>query len=72
MGRRHATFPARRRFLKQTVAAGGSGVLMILAARDDADGDSEHSTAEPAGPVPESRGYRLTDHIRAYYDTARS
>ena len=72
MGRRDESFPARRRFLKQTVAAGGTGVLMILAEGSNGFSDAEPGTAAPSDGAPESQGYRLTDHIRAYYDTTRS
>jgi hypothetical protein len=64
-------FQGRRRFLKQTMTAAGSGVLVLLAAGDETAGDSQPGDAG-AGDAPASRGYRVTDHIRSYYATLRS
>jgi hypothetical protein len=63
-------YPGRRRFLQQAIAAGGAGVLLYLAGAER-DGPSR-SARTAAVTAPESQGYRLTGHIRAYYDSARS
>ena len=65
----HLDKPERRRFLKGVVATGGGAAVVALT--------SNAGTTEPAA-VPETesptkrKGYRLTPHIRHYYETLRS
>ncbi|MDR9436851.1 MAG: hypothetical protein RI563_08215 [Thiohalophilus sp.] len=62
----------RRRFLQQMVLLGGAtgaGALVFSNAR-------AISQSSPEGPVTgakttETNGYRLTDHIRTYYEKAQ-
>ena len=56
--------PARRAFFRN---AGGLGVLAAAAA----SGAEAAPQPAPAAAAPEARGYRVTDHIRKYYSTAR-
>lgn len=57
--------PARRSFFR---SAGGLGVLAAAAA----SGAAQAAPAPaPAPAAPQSKGYRMTDHIRKYYSTAR-
>lgn len=60
----------RRRFLQQAMAAGGAGVLLYLAGDDSDAGAQTGRGQRPDGAA--DAGYRLTEHIRSYYDTARS
>jgi hypothetical protein len=71
MNRQDETFRGRRRFLRQTVTAAGSGVLVLLAAGEENAGHSQPGDAR-ADAAPVSQGYRVTDHIRSYYATLRS
>lgn len=57
--------PARRAFFR---GAGGLGVLAVAAA-SGAAAAAPHS--EPVAAAPQSKGYRVTEHIRKYYSTAR-
>ena len=53
----------RRRFLKQAGLMAGAGALLAMMPR--------HATDEKAsGRGREGRGYRLTAHIRSYYQKA--
>lgn len=62
--------PARRRFLKQVMAVGGGSALVLFSvARDDAPVIHSGNGGEV---TPAGQGYRLTDHIRAYYESTRS
>lgn len=57
---------SRRGFLKDLAAAGGAAVVATVASPAIA----EPVSAEPAradGPD----GYKVTDHVRTYYDKAR-
>ena len=58
----------RRGFLAGAVVAGGAaatGAVGAVAAGDD-------EAAPVAAPAPvEPRGYRVTEHVRKYYDKAR-
>jgi len=71
MNRVDETFRGRRRFLRQTMTAAGGGVLVLLTAGAETDADSQSGNAG-AGEATVSRGYRVTDHIRSYYETLRS
>ena len=60
--------PQRRAFLKGVVVAGGAGAVAaavpgIAGAGTPAQGST---TAEPS-----AKGYRLTEHVQAYYRTCR-
>ena len=57
--------PQRRSFLL-ALGAGGAGAA-IVAARALSGG----SLAPDAAPIPESKGYTETDHVRRYYRTAK-
>jgi len=57
---------ARRSFLKQAAVA-GSGVAFIAATRQ-----TSAMTLQPADAVQPEVGYRVTDHVSAYYRSARS
>jgi hypothetical protein len=71
MQTRDNSFRERRRFLQQAMAAGGAGILVAFAADEEGAGDVQ--TDKPVGAdAPGGQGYRLTEHILAYYDTARS
>lgn len=57
----------RRGFLKALAVAGGAGAVAAVA--------PAVSAASPSGPAPAAaeapRGYRETEHVRAYYASAR-
>ncbi|MBZ2205733.1 formate dehydrogenase [Massilia soli] len=61
----HTPDPARRAFFK---GAGALGVLAAAAASGAAEAAPQPA---PGAAAPESKGYRVTDHIRKYYSTAR-
>ncbi len=56
----------RRNFLL-ALGAGGAGAA-IVAARALSGG----SVAPDTAPIPESKGYTETDHVRRYYRTAKT
>jgi hypothetical protein len=58
--------PQRRNFLF-ALGAGGAGAA-IVAARSLSGG----SVVSDAAPVPESKGYTESDHVRRYYRTAKT
>ena len=57
---------SRRTFIKHAAIFGGSALGFFL---------GRPAAAEPKQPLPEKspsgRGYRLTEHIKRYYETAR-
>jgi hypothetical protein len=57
----------RRTFLKQAALFGSLGILLLTGRR---------AVAKPKSPLPEpatsGQGYRLTDHVKKYYETARA
>ena len=58
----------RRRFLRHCVLLGGSATLGAgVAGAMPQPADTRTSSPDPRPP-----GYRLTDHIRRYYETADS
>ncbi|MEH6651094.1 MAG: twin-arginine translocation signal domain-containing protein [Motiliproteus sp.] len=61
-----ATDNQRRQFLKTIGVAGGAVAIAAVAGEAVADVAEETSTE-----VKSSQGYRETDHVRAYYDSAR-
>jgi hypothetical protein len=71
MNREGEIFRERRRFLRQTMTAAGSGVLVLLTAGAETDAYSPPGNAG-GGEAPVSQGYRVTEHIRSYYATLRS
>jgi len=65
------TVHERRRFLRDLVAMGGTGVFLALGT------DNEPVTASADGTplravAADGSGYRLSAHVRAYYASARS
>ena len=60
----------RREFLKKAAVAGGA-VTVAAAAGATAASTEGPATAPAVETVPESRGYRMTDHIERYYRLAR-
>lgn len=59
----------RREFLAKGMAAvGGAAVVAMAGGRKRAPVEKSPATASP---VAESQGYRLTPHIREYYEKAR-
>jgi ferric-dicitrate binding protein FerR (iron transport regulator) len=60
--------PGRRRFLRQLGMVGGAGAFLALGPRRKGvvDGDADARTARSR----QDRGYRLTAHIRRYYEKA--
>jgi len=68
----NSAHPARRRFLKGVMAVGGTTVLVAVgreAVLDDEAAPQQPVASREAAPA--KRGYRETDHIRTYYETAR-
>jgi len=60
---------SRREFLKGAVAAGGAAAVVV------STGSTAAITSEKvavANPIEQEKGYRETQHIRDYYNTARS
>ncbi len=58
----------RRRFLQGTLAT-GAGVMMASAMPASA---AEAEEGRPTESAEKKKGYRLTKHILAYYDSAAS
>jgi hypothetical protein len=56
--------PQRRSFFKKIIMLGGALVLTRLARNRSAE------TLQPNPAPPEQARYRLTRHIRKYYETA--
>lgn len=56
----------RRTFLKRAALFGWLGVLLV-SGRPAAAGPKKELPA----PSPASQGYRLTEHVKRYYETAR-
>lgn len=59
---------SRREFLK-TMMVGGAGVA-LAAASGESPAAPEAPAAGRAPPPSGAAGYRETDHVRAYYETA--
>jgi len=57
----------RRAFLRQLAAVGGATATVAVAGRAVATPGVEST----AVPEPESKGYRVTEHVATYYDKAR-
>jgi hypothetical protein len=62
--------PKRRGVLIGAGAAAAGGALAVVASRSGVE-DAAASTVQQA-LVDDASGYRLTDHVRRYYDTART
>ena len=60
----------RREFLKRAAVTGGA-VTVAAAAGTAAADTGAPATASALETAPESRGYRMTDHIERYYRLAR-
>ncbi len=61
-----ATDTGRRQFIKAMGVAGGAVAAVAVA------GEAVAEVAdEPKTETKGSQGYRETDHVRAYYDSAR-
>lgn len=58
----------RRSFLGKVLGGVGGGLALAVSGKLAA---GERPPSEAAASLPESQGYRETDHIRAYYETAR-
>lgn len=56
----------RRTFMKRAAILGGLAALAGLRRPADAAPGQPETKAEPAGA-----GYRLTEHVKRYYETAR-
>lgn len=63
------TIQSRRRFLKGLAVAGGSAALAATASAAATDVEEKADVAESTSS--KQSGYRETDHVRAYYRTAR-
>ena len=59
----------RREFLKRAAVTGGTVTVAVAAGATAATGEPVSVPAVEA--APESRGYRMTDHIERYYRLAR-
>ena len=60
----------RREFLKRAAVTGGAVTVAAAAGAATAATDGPAATAA-VDTAPESRGYRMTDHIERYYRLAR-
>ena len=60
----------RREFLKRAAVTGGA-VTVAAAAGAAAAGTDAPAAADILDATPQSRGYRMTDHIERYYRLAR-
>ena len=58
--------PDRRRFLKRLGMLTGAGALLALGARSTTHADADANSAQ----AKRGQGYRLTAHIRSYYEKA--
>lgn len=59
-------FCDRRAFIKQVAVFGGFGVLLGIGKPAAAVRDQPEKQAKPYG-----QGYRLTEQVKKYYETAR-
>jgi hypothetical protein len=60
---------SRRTFLKGMAVAGGTTVLVSVAAGGPAMAAAQQAQ-DQSEIKPDSRGYHVTSHIRTYYDKA--
>ena len=66
----HAERPGRRRVV--TVGAGVTAAAALAAVALPGRREPESKVAKSASDRPAAEGYRLTEHIRRYYETTRS
>ena len=59
----------RREFLKRAAVTGGA--VTVAAAAGAAVAGTDEPAANVLDTTPQSRGYRMTDHIERYYRLAR-
>ena len=59
----------RREFLKRAAVTGGA--VTVAAAAGAAAAGTDAPAASVLDTAPQSRGYRMTDHIERYYRLAR-
>ena len=59
-------FSSRRGFIKWAAALGVSALVLVLGKPTVTE-----AKQPPPEPSPSGRGYRLTEHIKRYYETAR-
>ena len=59
----------RREFLKRAAVTGGA--VTVAAAAGTAAAGTGAPAADVLDAAPQSRGYRMTDHIERYYRLAR-
>ncbi|HKK13989.1 MAG TPA: twin-arginine translocation signal domain-containing protein [Gammaproteobacteria bacterium] len=69
MSKRSTIQASRRIFLKDLAAAGGAATVLVMA-RGALAAEAPEEPAGGAGKSGESRGYRVTPHIRKYYEKA--
>ena len=60
--------PQRKLSRRSFLLAAGAGSVAATVALVAKDGDK---SSKSAGAVSESKGYRLTEHVQKYYDTAK-
>jgi len=58
----------RREFLKGALMTGGAVAVGLVAGEAVA---ASNAAPTPAETLPESKGYRVTNHIQEYYKTVR-
>jgi len=68
--RRESAGESRRGFLKKLALLGAS--MTVLATARDVVTEGQGRADEKVPADVEAKGYRLTPHIRRYYETARS
>jgi len=59
----------RRAFLKRAAVAGGAATVAVAGGAAVADVASE--STDKGAPAQDSKGYRTTPHIEAYYRSTR-
>ena len=59
----------RREFLKRAAVTGGA--VTVAAAAGSAAAATDAPAASVPAAAPQSRGYRMTDHVERYYRLAR-
>ena len=59
----------RRAFLKRAAVAGGAATVAVAGAAAVANVEPE--SQDKAAPEQDSKGYRMTPHIEAYYRSTR-
>ena len=60
------TDASRRQFIKALGAAGGAAAVAAVASQAQAE-----VVEQPEVEAKSSQGYQETEHVRAYYDSAR-